>query len=67
MKHLKYPAFLGLALTIIPPALYLAGPLESFQTTKTLMLVGMIIWYAAATPWLAFQKEDLDSSTQDQI
>ena len=68
MKFLKYPAYLGLALTIIPPALYLAGSLESFDTTKTLMIVGMVVWYAAATPWLALQKEEeFDHSTQDQI
>jgi len=67
MKFLKYPAYLGLALTIVPPALYLAGSLASFETTKTLMIIGMVIWYAAATPWLGLQKEELDDSTQDQI
>jgi hypothetical protein len=67
MKFLKYPAYLGLALTIIPPTLYLAGTLESFHTTKTLMIVGMVIWYVAATPWLALQKEEFDDSTRDQF
>jgi hypothetical protein len=68
MKFLKYPAYLGLALTIIPPALHLLGSIESFGTTKTLMLVGMVLWYAAATPWLALQKEpEFDDSTRDQF
>jgi hypothetical protein len=31
------------------------------------MAVGMVIWYLAATPWLAFKKEELDTSPQDQI
>lgn len=67
MKFLKYPAYLGLALTVIPPSLHLCGSLASIETTKTLMLVGMILWFIAATPWLAFRKEEFDDSTRDQI
>ena len=58
MKFLKYPAYLGLALTVLPPALYLMGSLASFDTTKNLMIAGMVVWYAAATPWLTIDKKD---------
>ena len=68
MKFLKYPAYLGLALTVIPPALHLAGSLECFGTTKNLMVAGMVLWYVTATPWLALHKEpEFDDTTQDQI
>ena len=67
MKFLKYPAYLGLALTVVPPALYLMGSLASFDTTKNLMIAGMVLWYAAATPWLGIEKEKLDVTTQDQL
>lgn len=66
MKFLPVIALLGLALTIVPPLLHLLSDLSE-KTTFTLMAVGMVVWYLAATPWLAFKKEDLDTSTQDQI
>lgn len=66
MKLLPLVALSGLALTIVPPLLHLLADL-SRNTTFTLMAVGMVIWYLAATPWLAFKKEELDTSTQDQI
>ena len=55
-KLLKPVALIGLALTILPPLLLFVGAVESLALTKNLMLAGMIIWYVAATPWLAFQK-----------
>lgn len=54
-KFFKPVALIGLALTILPPLLLFVGVLSSLPLTKTLMLVGMIVWYVAATPWLAFQ------------
>ena len=30
----------------------------SFDTTKNLMIAGMVLWYATATPWLAIDKKD---------
>ncbi|MFT6182302.1 MAG: putative membrane protein [Akkermansiaceae bacterium] len=66
MKFLPIIALIGLALTIIPPLLHLLSDLSQ-KATFTLMAVGMVIWYLAATPWLAFKKEELDTSTQDQI
>ncbi|MDA7868643.1 hypothetical protein N9C66_11645 [Akkermansiaceae bacterium] len=66
MKFLPLIALAGLALTIIPPLLHLLTDLAR-DTTFTLMAAGMIVWYLAATPWLAFKKEELDTSTQDQI
>ncbi len=64
-KILKLVALIGLALTILPPLLLFAGALESLPWVKNLMLVGMIIWYIAATPWLAFQKlEPSDSEVE---
>ena len=55
-KFLKPVALLGLALTILPPLLLFFGAFDSLTLTKNLMLAGMIIWYVAATPWLAFQE-----------
>lgn len=67
MKSL-YPiiALSGLALTIIPPAIHLFGTLD-LKLTFNLMTAGMIVWILGATPWLAFKKDELDKSTQDQI
>jgi|GEM_PF-2123218 len=66
MKFLPLISLLGLALTIIPPLIHLFGDLSE-KMTFTLMGVGMVVWYLAATPWLAFQKPEFDDSTQDQI
>lgn len=55
-KLFKIAALVGLLLTVIPPILLFMGVLGCLATTKTLMLVGMIIWYVGATPWLGFQK-----------
>jgi hypothetical protein len=55
-KFLKPVALIGLALTILPPLLLFAGAMDSLSLVKNLMLAGMIVWYVAATPWLAFQK-----------
>jgi hypothetical protein len=69
MKLLKYPALLGLALTIVPPLLYMVGTPESLSldTVKKIMVGGMLLWYAAATPWIAFRKDELGAATQVQI
>ena len=66
MKLLPVISLIGLALTIIPPLCHLLSDLPE-KTTFMLMAVGMLVWFVAATPWLAFKKEELDSSTQDQI
>ncbi len=66
MKILPLLSLIGLALTITPAFSHLLFDLSE-QTTFTLMAVGMVIWFAAATPWLAPKKEDLDTSTQDHI
>ena len=52
-KLLKPAALIGLALTILPPLLLFAGAVDSLPLVKNLMLAGMIVWYVAATPWLA--------------
>lgn len=68
MSQLFKPlAIIGLLLTVIPPILLFTGVSDSLTSTKTVMFVGMILWFATAIPWLAFQKEDLDTSTQDQL
>lgn len=55
MKPLLIIALLGLALTIVPPILYLLFDLSE-EMTFTLMGAGIVIWYLATTPWLAFKK-----------
>lgn len=66
-KFYKPLAILGLVLTVLPPILLFVGIIGSLETVKTIMFVGMILWFAAAIPWLAFGKEELDHSTQDEI
>ena len=66
MKFLPLISLIGLALTIIPPLIHLLGDFSE-KTTFTLMSLGMVIWYLAATPWLLFQKPEFDDSTRDQI
>ena len=68
MNKISKPlAILGLILTILPPLLLFLGTGISLTATKNTMFAGMILWFAGATPWLAFQKEEFDTSTQDQI
>jgi len=59
-------ALIGLALTIVPSMIHLFGTLD-LKTTFNLMTAGMILWIIGGTPWLAFKKDELDKSTQDQI
>ncbi|YCM45447.1 hypothetical protein V2O64_05365 [Verrucomicrobiaceae bacterium 227] len=66
-KFLKPVAMIGLLLTIAPPILLFLGVSDSLATTKNTMFAGMIIWFTAAIPWLAFQKPEFDDSSQDQI
>ncbi len=66
-KIFKPLAILGLLLTILPPILLFLGAGISLTTTKNTMFAGMVLWFAGATPWLAFHKEEFDTSTQDQI
>ena len=54
-KFFKPVALIGLALTILPPILLFVGMI-GLPLTKGIMLAGMIVWYLAATPWLAFQE-----------
>ncbi len=55
-KLFKPVALIGLLLTILPPILLFVGAVDSLPLVKNLMFAGMIIWYIAATPWLAFQE-----------
>ena len=59
-------AILGLVLTIAPSLVHLFGTLD-LKTTFNLMIAGMVLWIIGGTPWLAFKKDELDKSTQDQI
>ena len=66
-KFSKPLAILGLLLTLLPPVLLFLGAGICLGTTKNTMIAGMLLWFAGATPWLAFRKEEFDTSTQDQI
>lgn len=66
-KFSKPLAIIGLLLTIIPPVLLFLGAGICLTATKNTMFAGMLLWFVGATPWLAFQKEEFDTSTQDQI
>ena len=66
-RYSKRIAILGLILTIMPPLLLFLNAGLNIAATKHIMLTGMLLWFAGAIPWLAFRKEELDTSTQDQI
>jgi len=52
MKALYKPLALGgLLLTLLAPILLLTGAIN-LGTVKVLMIIGMILWYLGATPWL---------------
>lgn len=61
-KLLPAVALTGLGLTIIPPAIHLFGDL-AVKTTFLLMAIGMVLWFAAATPWLG--RRDLRPSDKE--
>lgn len=48
---LKVISYIGLALTVIPSFLVVAGSL-SLDTHKLLMAIGMILWFAASPFWM---------------
>ena len=64
-KILPIIALVGLALTIFPPLVHLLGDL-TLKMTFILMTVGMVVWFAAATPWLG-RKDLRPSDTEVQI
>lgn len=54
---LKILSFIGLGLTLIPSFLVFQGMMAP-SFSKTLMLVGTIMWFVTAPPWLnKFQEE----------
>ncbi|MCH7226109.1 hypothetical protein [Haloferula sp. A504] len=63
-KLLPFIALAGLVLTIAPPLIHLFGDLP-VKTTFHLMTAGMVLWFAAATPWLGRRKlEPTDTEVQ---
>ncbi|WP_199535583.1 hypothetical protein [Rhodohalobacter sp. SW132] len=52
---LKIVSFSGLLLTIVPSFLVFNGTI-SFQLHTTLMLVGMILWFASSPFWMKEKK-----------
>ncbi len=55
MNPFKIIGLLGLATTAIGPLLVFTGTLE-VATNKLVMLIGMIVWFLGATPWLGTTK-----------
>ncbi len=51
MNVARIVALLGLLLTVGPAALFAAG-LVSDSTMKLTMVVGTVLWFAAAPKWL---------------
>jgi hypothetical protein len=50
-KLLKIVSYIGLALTVVPACLVATGNIE-LDTNKTLMIIGMVLWFAAAPFWM---------------
>lgn len=48
---LKTISYLGLALTVLAPLLAWAGRISD-GTNKTLLIVGMILWFGTAIFWI---------------
>ncbi len=44
-------SILSLVALMLPSILFLAGRME-LTTTKWIMLLATIVWFAAATPWM---------------
>jgi hypothetical protein len=44
-------SILSLIALMLPSILFLAGSM-SLDTTKWIMLVATVVWFAAATPWM---------------
>ena len=58
MNKLLMPlALVALLLSILPALLLLGGAID-LETTKLIMLISMIVWYGAATPWLGLSKDN---------
>jgi hypothetical protein len=51
MKPVHALSFLALALTIVPPVLFVAGSLGE-GPMKLTMLVGAVLWFLTAPRWL---------------
>lgn len=52
MKNLLKPiSYLGLAITVAAPLLVWAGKI-SIETNKTLLIIGMILWFGTAICWI---------------
>jgi hypothetical protein len=54
---LQFVSFSGLALTIFPALLTFSGVI-SMDTNKSLMLTGMVLWFASAPLWIHKKKEN---------
>jgi len=44
-------SYIGLLLTVVPSILVFSGSIE-LDTHKTMMLIGMVIWFVAAPFWV---------------
>jgi len=54
---LKAISYLGLAVTIAAPLLVWAGKL-SIEANKTLLIVGMLVWFGSAVFWIKREKTE---------
>ena len=48
-------AIAGLSLTLVPSLLFFFGNMETEQM-KTYMLIGTLLWFSGAIPWLGKKK-----------
>jgi hypothetical protein len=48
---LKSISYLGLALTVLSPLLVWNGKI-SIETNKTLLIIGMFLWFGSAIFWI---------------
>ncbi len=67
MKKLRVVvACIGLGLTVIPSFLVFAGSI-TLDSSKFLMLLGTILWFAAASSWLGADENQDSRSVPESI
>jgi hypothetical protein len=65
-RILKLVSYLGLALSLFPAILFANGAI-TMETAKSIMIVGMFLWFGTAIFWIkksSFESDDsADAST----
>jgi hypothetical protein len=61
-RILKLVSYLGLALSLFPAILFANGAI-TMETAKSVMIVGMFLWFGTAIFWIKKSSFESDDST----